>query len=1138
MSCARNGLWSRRLSPCASAVAVAILVAVVTIINVEAHISLPLSDAQRGFVAGCTVWSCDQPLVEEVHSAWPAPRPELRGAALQRWQALHLSHCKQARSTSTPNSHTVVFLGDSITEGWLRTGFSAGVASVPQPRCKKIWQEAFGRWRPLNFGIGGDRVQDLGWRLQHGLLPASLQPSAFVVHIGTNDIGNGERTDVTLVELRTLLSQLHTARPAAAVLVVGLFPRGGEIGTPRTARFHRHSWWVSAWNDHRTSVDAINRNLSAFVSSQLQHRPASSERGGPWRRPPLSPPHQRASVRRQWLHMLDCGEAFLARSDEPVAPLADDAAATDAALLGASPREFIDLEMMYDLLHLTPRGYRAWADCLVPALEAVLAHSGPQAGGASGAMANVHMSPVPPTAPPPCAVDGSRKLPSHVHHVHTTTPSAKLARVHVLLNTTDAAQHFLAGCHLDDVVPDTTSRTTGIPMTRVVLCNESASREDADSLRLRLASARLNRAPVALCIPPLYGSISAAGVQAHITHHRRLGVRRVYIYTTPALHCSSRHALAAIARGSRGTVVIFDLPWIADHDGMQSYHGNSGAQVWALNDCIHRSAADGHEWSLSLDIDEFLFLNGVRNISALLDVAEREHAEMENDSMQLEVLSFGSRESTEVLQIQALIPPDHPNSSSAWQMFHQPYCDHRPPPKHIKTDLCPGWHGHRKYLVRTRSSYLAFVHHVHKCWAWRRRALHAMPTTCEMNELNATRHAWIEHAAMRSISAHAAREPLRPPSPPSPPPPPSPSPPPPCIVDGIRKLPSHVHHVHTTTPAGMLARVHVLLNTTDAAQHFLAGCHLDDVVPDTTSRTTGIPMTRVVLCNESASREDADSLRLRLASARLNRAPVALCIPPLYGSISAAGVQAHITHHRRLGVRRVYIYTTPALHCSSRHALAAIARGSRGTVVIFDLPWIADHDGMQSYHGNSGAQVWALNDCIHRSAADGHEWSLSLDIDEFLFLNGVRNISALLDVAEREHAEMENDSMQLEVLSFGSRESTEVLQIQALIPPDHPNSSSAWQMFHQPYCDHRPPPKHIKTDLCPGWHGHRKYLVRTRSSYLAFVHHVHKCWAWRRRALHAMPTTCEMNELNATRHAWIEHATTLQMHQMNVESDR
>ena len=377
-------LWSRRLTPCASTVAVAILVVSVTATGLRAHISRPFSAAQRGFVAGCTEWSCDRPLVEEVHGMWPAPRPELRGAALQRWRALHLSHCEQARSTHT---HSVVFLGDSITEGWLRTGFSARVASVPQPRCEKIWQEAFGRWRPLNFGVGGDRVQDLGWRLQHGLLPASLQPSAFVVHIGTNDIGNGETAEVALMELRTLLSQLHTARPAAAVLVVGIFPRGGEVGTPRTARFHRHPWWVNAWNGHRTSVEAINRNLSAFVSSQLPHRPANSERGDPWRRPPLPPPQQRASEGRRWLHMLDCGGAFLGRSDEPIAPLADDAAAAAAAPPGAPPREFIDLKMMYDLLHLTPRGYRAWADCLVPALEAALVESEPGAGGAtSGAV--------------------------------------------------------------------------------------------------------------------------------------------------------------------------------------------------------------------------------------------------------------------------------------------------------------------------------------------------------------------------------------------------------------------------------------------------------------------------------------------------------------------------------------------------------------------------------------------------------------------------------------------------------------------------------------------------------------------------------------------------------------------------------
>lgn len=76
--------------------------------------------------------------------------------------------------------------------------------------------------------MGGDRVQDLGWRLQHGLLSPELQPEVIVLLIGTNDLGNGERAEVVLAELGVLVQQLRAARPAATLLVQVLTPCGSD----------------------------------------------------------------------------------------------------------------------------------------------------------------------------------------------------------------------------------------------------------------------------------------------------------------------------------------------------------------------------------------------------------------------------------------------------------------------------------------------------------------------------------------------------------------------------------------------------------------------------------------------------------------------------------------------------------------------------------------------------------------------------------------------------------------------------------------------------------------------------------------------------------------------------------------------
>jgi hypothetical protein len=64
-------------------------------------------------------------------------------------------------------------MGDSITAGW------RGKAN------KVIFDKAFGQYKPLNFGIGGDRTQHVLWRLQNGELEG-ITPKVMMLMIGTN----------------------------------------------------------------------------------------------------------------------------------------------------------------------------------------------------------------------------------------------------------------------------------------------------------------------------------------------------------------------------------------------------------------------------------------------------------------------------------------------------------------------------------------------------------------------------------------------------------------------------------------------------------------------------------------------------------------------------------------------------------------------------------------------------------------------------------------------------------------------------------------------------------------------------------------------------------------------------------------
>ena len=51
-----------------------------------------------------------------------------------------------------------------------------------------IFDKLFSKFHPLNFGIGGDKIQNVLWRINNMSLPPSLQ--YIFIHCGTNNIGH------------------------------------------------------------------------------------------------------------------------------------------------------------------------------------------------------------------------------------------------------------------------------------------------------------------------------------------------------------------------------------------------------------------------------------------------------------------------------------------------------------------------------------------------------------------------------------------------------------------------------------------------------------------------------------------------------------------------------------------------------------------------------------------------------------------------------------------------------------------------------------------------------------------------------------------------------------------------------------
>lgn len=131
-----------------------------------------------------------------------APRDE--------WMQAHRSYVERAAQGGAD----IVFLGDSITEGWKSAG-------------KEFWAGRYTPRKAVNFGIGGDRTENVLWRIQNGELDG-IKPKVVVLLIGTNNFKTGNTPPQIAEGISAVVSEVRKRLPETKVLVVGVFPRGDK----------------------------------------------------------------------------------------------------------------------------------------------------------------------------------------------------------------------------------------------------------------------------------------------------------------------------------------------------------------------------------------------------------------------------------------------------------------------------------------------------------------------------------------------------------------------------------------------------------------------------------------------------------------------------------------------------------------------------------------------------------------------------------------------------------------------------------------------------------------------------------------------------------------------------------------------
>jgi lysophospholipase L1-like esterase len=174
-------------------------------------IALQFSAAGQTSTATVTATATATAEVHQNTAIIPVPRP----AGHTYRQDLVLQRAREATG-----QYDIEFIGDSITQGWERVG-------------KNVWKEYYGNRRVLNFGVGGDRTQQVLWRFEHGQLDG-VHAKVAVVMIGTNNSNGNDNSEADILAgVTAIVKGIRERQPETKIILCAIFPRGQTFSTQR-----------------------------------------------------------------------------------------------------------------------------------------------------------------------------------------------------------------------------------------------------------------------------------------------------------------------------------------------------------------------------------------------------------------------------------------------------------------------------------------------------------------------------------------------------------------------------------------------------------------------------------------------------------------------------------------------------------------------------------------------------------------------------------------------------------------------------------------------------------------------------------------------------------------------------------------
>ncbi len=181
--------------------------------------------------------STDPAKAEKKEKPKPPPPPSTVEPAPRSDQGWWMKRHEQFLDRVKQGDAEVIFIGDSITQGWEGGG-------------KAIWRRWYEPRKAINLGIGGDQTQHVLWRLDHGEVDG-IAPKVAVVMIGTNNTGRNTPEQIA-DGVRAVVEKLKSKLPKTKILLLAIFPRDQKPEGEKRRRVKATNDIIAKFDDGKT----------------------------------------------------------------------------------------------------------------------------------------------------------------------------------------------------------------------------------------------------------------------------------------------------------------------------------------------------------------------------------------------------------------------------------------------------------------------------------------------------------------------------------------------------------------------------------------------------------------------------------------------------------------------------------------------------------------------------------------------------------------------------------------------------------------------------------------------------------------------------------------------------------------------